>query len=48
MSFGRRRRPDDWSTAHARAQSDLSDRLDGIVEPLEAAWLEDHLAECAE
>ena len=40
-------RPDDWSTAHARAQSDLSDRLDGILEPLESAWLEDHLAGCA-
>jgi hypothetical protein len=48
MSFGRRHRPDDWSTAHARAQSDLSDRLDGILEPLEAAWLEDHLADCAD
>jgi putative zinc finger protein len=48
MSFGRRRRPDDWSTAHARAQSDLSDRLDGVLEPLEAAWLEDHLAACAD
>ncbi|HEY7970112.1 MAG TPA: zf-HC2 domain-containing protein [Candidatus Limnocylindrales bacterium] len=48
MSFGRRRRPDDWSTVHARAQSDLSDRLDGSIEPLEAAWVEDHLAECAE
>src|SRR4051812_49994725 len=47
MSLGRRR-PDDWSTKHARARVALSDRLDGVIDPGEAAWLEGHLAACPE
>ena len=48
MTFGRRRRPDDWSTSHARARAALSDRLDGVLEPGEASWLDEHLAECVD
>ncbi len=49
MTFPRRsRRPDEWPTDHARAQAALSDRLDGFVEPDEDAWLEGHLAGCAD
>src|SRR4051812_49930436 len=44
----RRRRPDEWSTKHARARVALSDRLDGVIDPGEAAWLEGHLAACPE
>jgi hypothetical protein len=48
MSFGRgrMRRPDDWPSSHMRARSDLSERLDGALEPAEAAWLDQHLAAC--
>lgn len=46
MTFGRRRRPDDWATSHARARAALSDRLDGVLEPSEAGWLDDHLIGC--
>jgi hypothetical protein len=49
VTFGRRRRrPDDWSTNHVRARAALSDRLDGLLEPSEASWLEEHLAGCPE
>ena len=49
MTFGRRRRrPDDWSTSHARAHAALSDRLDGVLEPSEAGWLDEHLAGCVD
>jgi hypothetical protein len=48
MTFGRRRRPDDWATSHARARAALSDRLDGVLEPSEAGWLDDHLTGCAD
>jgi anti-sigma factor RsiW len=49
MSFHpRRRRPDDWTTSHARARADLSDRMDGVLDPSEAGWLDEHLAGCAE
>jgi hypothetical protein len=47
MTF-RRRRPDDWATSHARARVALSDRLDGVLEPSESGWLDDHLASCEE
>ena len=30
-------RPDDWPSSHVRARSDLSDRLDGALEPGESA-----------
>jgi predicted anti-sigma-YlaC factor YlaD len=47
MTF-RRHRPDDWATSHARARAALSDRLDGVLEPSDSGWLDDHLASCAE
>lgn len=43
---GRVRRPDDWPSSHVRARAALSDRLDGVIEPAEEAWLETHLAAC--
>ncbi len=49
MTFSRRRRrPDDWTTSHARARAALSDRLDGVIEPEESTWLDEHLAGCAD
>jgi hypothetical protein len=50
MTFpsGRPRRPDDWPSSHVRARTDLSDRLDGPLEPAEAEWLATHLAACAD
>ncbi len=50
MTIRRRRprRPDDWSTNHARARAAVSDRIDGVVEPSEASWLDEHLAGCAD
>lgn len=38
----------DWSSAHDRARTRAAERLDGPLEPREAAWLDGHLAECAE
>lgn len=43
---GRVRRPDDWPSSHVRARAALSDRLDGVLDPTEEAWLEMHLAAC--
>lgn len=43
---GRIRRPDDWPSSHVRARAALSDRLDGVLEPAEEAWLEEHLGAC--
>ncbi len=43
---GRARRPDDWPSSHVRARADLSDRLDGTLDPTEASWLSDHLEAC--
>jgi hypothetical protein len=48
MSVPRRPRPDDWSTNHGRARTALSDRLDGLIDPDESQWLDDHLAACGE
>jgi hypothetical protein len=50
MTLGRRgsRRPDDWPSAHVRARSALSERLDGSLDPAEAGWLDEHLGQCAE
>jgi len=44
----RPRRPDHWSSAHERARSRAAERLDTPLDPTEAAWLEEHLAGCAE
>jgi len=46
LGRGRARRPDDWPSSHVRARADLSDRLDGPLEPAEAVWLEAHLEAC--
>ena len=46
LGRGRARRPDDWPSSHVRARSDLSDRLDGALDPGEATWLASHLAAC--
>jgi hypothetical protein len=49
MTFRRgARRPDAWPTAHDRARSALSDQLDGELDAGEAAWLDEHLAGCAD
>ncbi|MEA2547732.1 MAG: hypothetical protein QOE42_330 [Chloroflexota bacterium] len=46
LGRGRARRPDDWPSSHVRARSDLSDRLDGALDPGEATWLGTHLGAC--
>jgi hypothetical protein len=43
---GRGGRSDDWSSLHLRARARASERLDGPLDPAEAAWLDDHLADC--
>jgi len=46
--FGRvRRRPDHWATPHDRARHRAAERLDGPLGVIEAAWLEEHLADCS-
>lgn len=45
---GRGGRPDDWTSPHDRARARAAERLDGPLEPDEAAWLDGHLASCAE
>ncbi|HEX5015309.1 MAG TPA: zf-HC2 domain-containing protein [Candidatus Limnocylindrales bacterium] len=45
---GRGGRQDDWSSPHARARARAAERLDGPLDADESAWLEDHLASCAE
>jgi hypothetical protein len=45
---GRGGRSDDWSSQHARARARTAERLDGPLEANEAAWLDGHLASCAE
>jgi Putative zinc-finger len=40
------RRPDQWASPHERARSRAAERIDGQLEPTEAAWLENHLATC--
>jgi hypothetical protein len=44
---GRGGRSDDWSSPHLRARARASERLDGPLDPTEAAWLDEHLAGCA-
>ena len=45
---GRGGRHDDWSSDHARAQARSAERLDGPLDADEAAWLDNHLAGCAD
>ncbi|MGH2477424.1 MAG: anti-sigma factor, partial [Candidatus Limnocylindrales bacterium] len=42
-----RRRPDHWRSTHERARARAGERLDGPLGLAEAAWLDQHLAECA-
>jgi Putative zinc-finger len=45
--FGRvPRRPDHWSTPHERAQFRAAERIDTPLDPAEATWLDEHLADC--
>jgi hypothetical protein len=44
---GRGGRSDDWDSPHLRAQARSAERLDGPIDPAEAAWLDEHLADCA-
>ena len=45
--FGRvPRRPDHWSSPHERARIRAAERLGGLLDPAESAWLDDHLAGC--
>jgi anti-sigma factor RsiW len=46
LGRGRARRPDDWPSSHVRARADLSERLDGSLDPTESDWLESHLGAC--
>jgi hypothetical protein len=48
MSFSLRPRHDTWDSAHDRARYRAAERLDGSIDPAEDAWLEAHLAECAD
>ena len=41
------RRPDGWSSPHERARARAAERLDTMLDPDEAAWLDAHLDECA-
>jgi len=40
------RRPDHWASTHERARARAAERLAGELEPAEAAWLDEHLADC--
>ena len=42
------RRPDHWSSPHERARVRAAERMDAPLEPAEAAWLDEHLAGCAD
>lgn len=43
-----RRRPDHWSSEHARARARAAERLDGPLGLAEATWLDGHLAACVD
>jgi hypothetical protein len=46
--FGRvGRRPDHWDSPHERARLRVAERMAGELGPDEAAWLDEHLADCA-
>ncbi len=40
------RRPDHWATPHERARVRAAEQLDDPLDPLEAAWLDEHLDGC--
>jgi Putative zinc-finger len=40
------RRPDQWSSPHERARVRSAERIDSALDPLEAVWLDEHLAGC--
>jgi hypothetical protein len=40
------RRPDHWASTHERARARAAERLSGGLEANEAAWLDEHLADC--
>jgi hypothetical protein len=42
----RRRRTDHSGGTHERARSLAAERLDGVLEPADLAWLDEHLASC--
>ncbi len=45
--FGRvARRPDHWDSPHERARLRLAERMAGDLDVEEAAWLDEHLADC--
>ncbi len=47
--FGRvPRRPDHWSSPHERARFRAAERIDTTLDPVEAGWLDGHLADCAD
>jgi hypothetical protein len=48
MIGGRGGRSDDWASPHLRARARAAERLDGPIDPLEATWLDEHLAACTE
>jgi hypothetical protein len=45
---GRGGRSDDWKTPHLRAQARAAERLETPLDPVEEAWLNDHLADCSD
>ncbi len=49
--FGRvrrvRRRPDHWDSPHDRARLRIAERMAGDLRNEEAAWLDEHVADCA-
>ncbi|MFL5751130.1 MAG: zf-HC2 domain-containing protein [Chloroflexota bacterium] len=47
LNGGRGGRSDDWASDHARARARAAERLDGPLDPAEAAWLDGHLGSCA-
>ena len=48
MTFSFRPRHDTWDSAHERARYRAAERVDGMIDPAEEIWLEEHLAGCSE
>jgi predicted anti-sigma-YlaC factor YlaD len=42
------RRPGHWDSPHERARVRAAERMDAALDPAEAAWLDEHLAGCAD